>query len=328
VPSAALRLQKSRLKAGLRTNQNYETIMKKRNIFAVFTLTLLFVSIGFAQKGDTKKITSQKAIFAVLNDGKTLEPIAFIEKGKLKEIHNAGTPEKPFDFVKAYYKPKNKLNLIFAGANAGTATVVKDFKDSDCAGNQAEISVVSSKVKPKGNLMALATDAIPMKNAKLQRKLPTAAERTNINELVMKELITNKVPIKNTGELRYHNLTKLDVDGDGLGEFVGTYWYNSGAKKRSLLFFIAESDKNGLITIGFNRFQDVEEENVMSGDVKDVDNGIYHELLLDMFDYDGDGQNEIFTISSGFEGSNFNVYKRVAGKWTQVLETSNYHCGY
>jgi hypothetical protein len=302
--------------------------MKRQNILAAFILTMLLASIGFAQKGDTKKAATQKAIFAVLNDGKTLEPIAFIENGKLKEIHDAGTPEKPFDFVKAYYKPKNKLNLIFAGINAGTATVVKDFKDSDCAGNQAEISVASAKVKPKGNLMALATDAIPKKNAKLVRKMPTAAERKDINELVMKEMITNKVPIKNTGELRYHNLTKLDVDGDGLDEFVGTFWYNSGAKKRSLLFFIAGRDKNGIITMGFTRFQDVEEENVMSGDVKDLDNGIYHELLLDMFDYDSDGQSEIFTISSGFEGSNFNAYKRVGGKWTQVLETSNYHCGY
>ncbi len=302
--------------------------MKKRNIFAILTLTIFLTVNGFAQKKDTKLGNTNKAIFAVLNDGKTLEPIAFIEKGKLKEIHDAGTTEKPFDFVKAYYKPNNKLNLIFGGSNAGTATVVKDFKGSECAGNQAEISVVSTKVKPKGNLMALATNAVLKKNEKLVRKSPTAAELKDINDLVMKEMIKNKVPIKNTGELRYHNLTKLDVDGDGVAEFVGTYWYNTGAKTRSLLFFIAESDSSGTIAMPFTRFQDFDQENVMSGDVKDLDDGIYHELLLDMLDYDSDGQSEIFTLAMGFEGSNFNAYKRVDGKWTQVLETSNYHCAY
>ena len=305
-----------------------ENLMKMRNNLTVIGLTLLLATFGFSQKVDTKKVVNPKAIFAVLNDGKTLEPIAFIEKGKLKEIHDAGTPEKPFDFVTAFYKPKNKLNLIFAGSNAGTTSIVKDFKDSDCAGNQAEISIVSAKVKPKGNLMALATDAIVKSNAKLSRKMPTAVERKDINELVVQEMKAKNVPVKNAGELRYHNLTKLDVDGDGAAEFVGTYWYNTAAKKRSLLFFIAETDANGVISISFTKFQEIDQENVMSGDIKDVDNGIYHELLLDMLDYDSDGQSEIFSIASGFEGSNFNAYKRVAGKWTQVLETSNYHCGY
>ena len=67
----------------------------------------------------------------------------------------------------------------------------------------------------------------------------------------MDEMKSKNVPIKNTGELRYHNLTKIDVDGDGNPEFVGTYWYNTGAKKRSLLFFIAEKDAKGRITIPF-----------------------------------------------------------------------------
>lgn len=297
--------------------------MKKRNIVLALILSMVFATLGFAQKGETKK-----AIFAVLNNGKTLEPIAYIDKGKLKEIGGETNPEEPFDLVNAFYKPKNTLNLIFGGINVGKATIVKDLKDSDCASNQAEISVSSLKVKPKGNLMALATNAVPKKQTNLIRKMPTANERKEINELVMREMKSKNVPIKNTGELRYHNLTKLDVDGDGNGEFVGTYWYETGAKKRSLLFFIAESDSAGPISMQFTAFNDYAEENVMSRDIKDVDDGIYHEFLLDMIDYDSDGQSEIFTISRGFESSNFNAYKRVEGKWNKVLETSNYHCGY
>ena len=291
-------------------------------------LLILTVSMFFAMTVSAQKTAPKKAVFAALDDGKVLEPIAFIEGGKLKSLGEEASGENLAEFVKKYLKPNAKYNLIFGGSNAGTATVVKNFADSECAANQAEISVVSKTVKLKGFLMALATDAVPKKNAKLVRKMPTAAERKSINELVVAEMKAKRVPIKNTGELRYHNLTKLDVDGDGIAEFVGTYWYNTGVKKRSLLFFIAESDANGVISIPFTKFQDLDEESVMSGDVKDLDNGIYHELLIDMLDFDSDGQSEIFTMSQGFEGSNFNAYKRVDGKWTQILETSNYHCGY
>jgi hypothetical protein len=51
-------------------------------------------------------------------------------------------------------------------------------------------------------------------------------------------------------------------------------------------------------------------------------------LLLDIFDTDGDGVSEIFTIDQAFEGNNFNVYKRDKDEWSKILETYNYHCGY
>ncbi len=303
--------------------------MKKRNILIILSLVLLLAASVFAQKPVAKKDTlTKKAIFGIFNDGKNLEPIVFVENGKLVELGEEASGEKTSAFIKKYYKPKTKYNAIFGGENVGSATIIKDFAGTDCAANQAEISTVSTKFKPKGFLMGLATDMIPKKNTKLIRQLPTFTERGEINKLVMDEMLKNKVPIKNTGELRYHNLTKLDVDGDGNPEFVGTYWYNTAAKKRSLLFFIAEKNAKGTYSIPFTKFQEIEEKDVMNTDIKALDEGTYHELLLDMLDYDGDGQSEIFTYSQGFEGSNFNAYKRVDGKWTQVLETSNYHCAF
>ena len=44
---------------------------------------------------------------------------------------------------------------------------VKDFAGSDCAANQAEISVISTKFKPKGFLMGLATDMRFQKECKI-----------------------------------------------------------------------------------------------------------------------------------------------------------------
>ena len=145
----------------------------------------------------------------------------------------------------------------------------------------------------------------------------------------MAEMIKQKIPIKKTGELRYHNLTKIDADNDGNPEFVGTFWYNTGAKIRSLMFFIAEKTADGKYSIPFSKFDEFKEDEVMSKDLSNLDkDGIYHEFLIDLFDIDGNGTGEIFTISSGFEGSNFNAYRKTGGKWTEILDTSNYHCGY
>lgn len=294
--------------------------MKK--ILAVLTV-LLFTTAVFAQKKDTKKV-----VFAVVNDGKNIEPIARIEKGELQPINDESAETAAVDFVKEQYQPKTKYNLIFGGANAGTVTVVKDLAGTECAANQAEISIVSRRVKPKGFIMALATNDSAKKTVKGTRELPTSAERGEIEKLVMAEMIKQNIPIKKLNELRYHNLTKVDFNNDANPEFVGSFWYNTGDKIRSLMFFIAEKDAQGNYSIPFTKFDRVEVEDVMSKDISDVDKGFYHELLIDLFDVDGDGSGEIFTLEQGFESNNFNAYKKIDGKWTQVLETSNYHCAF
>lgn len=286
-------------------------------------LILFCASVSFAQIKETKK-----PIFAVVNDGSQIEPIAFIKNGKLESFEEPNATNDP-DFVKAYYKPKTRYNLIFGGANAGTATVINDLAKTDCAKNQAKISVQSKIVKPKGFVMALATSTPAKTGVSGIRKMPTAEERLEIEKLVMAEMVKKNIPIKKINELRYHNLTKVDVDNDKNPEFVGTFWYNTGEKIRSLMFFIAEKAANGTYSIPFSKFDEYTEEKVMSNDLSNLDkDGIYHELLIDLFDIDGDGTGEIFTLTPGFEGSNFNAYKKSDGKWTQILETSNYHCGY
>jgi hypothetical protein len=69
-------------------------------------------------------------------------------------------------------------------------------------------------------------------------------------------------------------------------------------------------------------------EEVMSGELKDLDEGIGHELLLDALEYSGDNSAEIFTLRKAFEGYNYQVYSRSGGKWTKVYEGYNYHCAY
>lgn len=290
--------------------------MKK--IFTSIVLITSLISPILAQK--------KQIVFAVLNDGRALEPIVQVEKGKIIEIaSNAENGWK--DFSKMYYTPKTTYNLIFGGISNGKINVVKGPEGGDCSANMATVSNASKKPL-KGLVMALATDITPKKGSLGTRRTPTLAERTEIEKLVKAEMKNQKVSDANLKGLRYHNLTAIDVNNDKKPEFVGSYWLPTTKTERALLFIIAEKGTDGKYALAHSEFQLIKQEEVMSQDIKDVDKGILNELLLDALDADGDGTAEIFTIGQAFEGNNFQIYKRADGKWTKAMEVYNYHCGY
>lgn len=296
----------------------------RRKFFGVFGFILCFAFSILAQNSKPKTI-----IFGVLNDGSTLEPIAFVEKGKLTPTVN-GSDESTIitAFNKTYYKPKTTYSLIFGGIKTGSVTVKSSDPKSECSANMANVTYQSTKARLKGFVMALATNASTKNTATGVRRLPTAAERVQIETLVRAEFTKQKVAASAQKNLRYHNLTALDANSDGSAEFVGSYWVVTSKTERALLFFIADKNKSGKYALDFSEFKAVKESEVMSGEIKHVDEGIYNELLLDVFDYDADGTGEIFTYIQSFEGSGFNVYRRENSKWTKSFEGSNYHCGY
>ena len=305
----------------------------KRITFVAITLTFLFGFVfqpAFPQGARAKpEPKALPVIFAVLNHGKIVEPIGYVDKGKLAKAVDGGSEARQLAaFTRQYYKPGAAYRLIFGGANAGTVTIKSSDPKAECIANTAEITFASTRAKIKGNVMALATNASTSTKGSGVRRLPTAAERSEIESLVRAELTAQKVPQAAAKDLKYHNLTALDVDGDGSIEFVGTFWAETGATSRALLYFIADKGGNGKYALGFKDFRVIEQKDVMSADVKDVDTGVYHERLLDVFDIDNDGTAEVFTYIQSFEGAGFNAYKRANGKWSNVFEGSNYHCAY
>ena len=301
--------------------------MKKNNSIKVSLCLLALLSLAapvLAQRG------RKPIIFAVLNDGKTFEPVAYIEKGKLTAPVGGDADLKDVTlFNNTYYKPKTAYRLIFGGANAGTATVVSSDAKAECSKNMAQISVVSPKTKLGGFVMALATDALTKTKASGLRRKPTWAERTEIDALVRAEFTERKVSSTALKTLNYHNLTALDVNNDKKAELVGSFWVNTSETERGLLFFIAEKNSAGKYEFGISEYKVIKQSEVMSGEIKALDTGgYYHELLLDTFDYDGDGVGDIFTYVQGFEGAGFYAYKRANGKWEKTFEGSNYHCGF
>jgi hypothetical protein len=310
-----------------------KTETMKKTSFAKTLVCLLIVILSIsplaAQKRKTVAAKAKPIIFAVLNDGKTLEPIAVIEKGALAQASDGGDDSKKINaFTKMYYKPNAAYRLVFGGVDAGTVTVKSSDASAECARNMAEVTTVSKTAKLSGLVMGLATSAPTNKTAKSVRRLPTPTERAEIEALVRAEFTKQKVAGSALKNLRYHNLTALDVDNDGSAEMVGSFWVETSATERALLFFIADKNADGKYSFGYSDFKLVKEDEVMSGNIKALDNGIYNELLLDVLDYNGDKTGEIFTYLQAFEGAGFNAYKREGGKWVKAFEGSNYHCGF
>lgn len=280
----------------------------------------------FAQKKNPPAKPPKPIIFAVLNDGQTLEPVAYIN-GKRLENPVGGDSDQGIiiAFSKVYYKVGASYRFIFGGAGSGSVVVKRSNAANECSKNTAEVSVSSPKVIPKGFVMGLATNAVIKNKSAGVRRRPTAAERSEIESLVRKEYAKHKLTAT---VLKSQNLTAIDVNNDGKAELVGSYWIEVDKMTRDLLFFIADKGANGKYTFGHASYSRIEQKDVMSQEIKDVDEGIYHEVLLDSYDFDGDGVNEIFTTQPSFEGAGFTAYQRKGNKWTNIFENANYHCAY
>jgi len=248
-------------------------------------MLLVFASVGAAQKV-RPKLPPSPVIFAVLYEGKTLEPIAYVKDKKLEPAVDGSSDAGDLAaFHKNYFKPKTSYQLIFGGANAGLVTVKSANPELECSRHTAQAATSSTRARLKGNVMAMAASPTLKPNGKGIRRLPTAAERTEIESLVREELSKQKVPAAALKKLRYQNLTAVDVDGDDVVEFVGSFWVERTTKTRSLLFFIAEKGADEKYHFGVSDFSTIEEKDTMSEDITTVDSGVYHELLLDLLDF-------------------------------------------
>ncbi len=299
--------------------------------FFVSLLILGSAASAFGQRNTRNKPAAQAnpVVFAVLDDGKTIEPIGAISRGKLAAASGGDGDEKSLvNFSRSFYQPKTVYSLIFGAAKNGTVTVQSSNPKAECSKSAATVTTVSAKAKLKNLVMGLATNQTVGASASGVRRLPTPAERAEIETLVRAEFAKQGVSADVIKAMKYHNLTALDIDNDKTPEFVGTFWAENSASEQNQLFFIADKAKNGKYAFGYSEYEKVTPEQVMSGELKDLAGGIGHELLLDALDYNGDGAAEIFTVGMAFEGYNYYVYSRQNGKWTRVYETYNYHCAF
>ena len=301
-------------------------------------LALLVCSAGVLAQGKTPRpkakpipktpvvSTAQRQIvFAVVNSGSTLEPIGYVSKGKLSEtVNGSGDKNDVKAFDKTYYRTGQSYPLIFGGAKSGTVTIKSSNENAECAPNTANIRATSSVHLGK-LIMGLGTN-LPIKTTASTRRKPTATEKTEADAIATAEFLKEKLTAKT---LHYQNLTAINVGGPAGDVLVGSYWIDIDKLTRGLLFFIADKGKNGKYSVGYREYRKIDQSDMMSGtNITAVDDGMYHELLLDYLDINSDGVAEIFTYQQGFEGAGYTAFQRTGSHWTKAHEFNNYHCGF
>ena len=298
--------------------------------FALWSLAAAFfvVAPAAAQRKAPPKIQSavKPVIFAVLQDGKWIEPIALVEDGELAELAQEDDQAKAFE--SRYYKPKSTYPIVFGGGNGGSVSVVKSNIGTECGGSTAEVLSRTTGAKLTGMVMALATNVKLKPNEVAYRLRPALNERTEIEKLVRSEFRKSGASAAAVKTLHYHNLTAVDIQGDDVAEYIGSYWIAPTANERRLLFFIAQRKDDNTLEFSHSEESVIGPDDLMSGDVKDIESGLGAELLIDVLDYDENGVREIFTIRRSFEGNNYYVYKYEKGKWTNVFGRYAYRCAY
>lgn len=269
--------------------------------------------------------SGKNIIFAVINDGGTLAPIAYLQNGKLEEpVNGSAEPAALAAFARTWLTKGKTYDLVFGGAKGGTVSVKSSNPKQECGKNTAIATTKALKTRLSGYVMGLATDAA-IKPTEPFRRRPTAGEKDEADGLAKAEFAKHKIT---PSVLRFHNLTAVDLDSDGVAELVGSYWVEIDKLTRGLLFMIASKGTAAKYSVGYQDYHRVDQDKVMSNSIKDIDDGVSHEVLLDVFDYDGDGVANIFTYSPSFEGAGFYAYSKSGNKWVRSYEFANYHCAY
>ncbi|MBL7733108.1 MAG: hypothetical protein JNM88_18195 [Chitinophagaceae bacterium] len=292
-----------------------------------FGLSLTILLFGFTQV-PVKKIHEEREniIFALLDDGTVIEPLARMENGALvPAVTGSEEADQMREFARIYYTPKTSYSLIYGGKAGGAVSVKRSNIGTECGGATAEVVSSGAKANLKGFEMALATNINPAKPASGTRRAATAAEKAAIEKLVSSEFRKNKSSLKGMKAAR---LTAVDANNDKKLEFIGTYIVSPSPQERGLLFFIAVKSATGTYTISYSSYNQVKKDDVMSGDLADVESGTYQEMLLDLLDTDNDGVAEVFTVRRSFEGISFSAYSWNGQEWSSILDVSNYHCAY
>lgn len=293
---------------------------KMKRILAAF-FAAAFLLTAFAPKQKIPSATP--VIFAVLEDGKMIEPIVRVENGSLTDAYNSDSSMRAFR--ETYYAPKTSYTLVYNGRPAGKVTVVKNDPAWECTANMAEVTTSSPIARLKGHTMALATNMPFKEMLSPDRRVPTAAEKAGVEKLVIAEFRKQNIVVKN---LKMVSGFVMDPDKNKSPEVIGTWIVSPSPKERALIFLVAERSGAKWVPV-LSNVQTIREEEVMSGEISAVDEGIYNELLIDMMDTDNDGVAELFTTSLSFEGVGYNVYRQKAdGRWERLLENSYYHCAY
>ena len=259
-----------------------------------------------------KPAAASTVIFAVNKydaDNTTIDPVAIFSAGRFVNPMAKDDDATRNQFAAKYLRPEQQHRLLFGGAEAGSVTVKERYNECICL--TAKIDAQTS-VKLGGEVRALATNSEKLGAKQSSRRAPTPEERAAVIDLAKQAFKQNKVAAGFLASLTTINLTRIDLDGDGKTELIGSFEVKGAKETSHALFLIVEPQASGYkIDLSWYKLNNNEETNESR-------------RLVDQLDIDGDGIGEVIAQSSYYESTDFTIYKKVKGVWRSVYQGGMY----
>lgn len=236
-----------------------------------------------------------------------MDAIVIVDGKQLRKPYGDEQKDRQKSFGEQYFAAGKVYRLIFGGGANGTVKL--DKWSEGCNNVHAQVTPTTS-AKLGGKVMALATNSETLGKRESSRRAPTDTERAAVLAL-MKSIYRQKLtPAGLILSIKVANLTATDLDGDGKYEFIGSFSLAAKNKFERDLFLIAKPQGTAMRAefVKFQAYQPPPE-----GFLSSID-------FVDQLDLDGDGVGEVFATQGGFDGYQYLIFKKVAGRWKQIYD--------
>lgn len=213
-------------------------------------------------------------------------------------------------FVKKYFAEGTNYALYFGGQKLGSAVVKKPVWIY-CASLTASIRLEGG-LQLDEDTSALALGGFEPPSQESVRRAATAEERKQVLALARSMFRRRGVPRQDLKLVRLDNLVSTDLDRDGRREFAASFTV-AKIKLEPTLFLVATSgDKLAPIFTFYHQ------------PVAPDDRRTWE--FVDQLDLDGDGLDEMILLAGGYEGWDYQIYRRRQGHWHKIYSGGGGGC--
>jgi len=288
-------------------------------------LAICLIAFLLARPLSHAQTTTAMILFEILGQEKgkipaasTIEPFVVIENGHFRkpvEYDPNKQEESNADynrFEKEYFERGHKYALLIGGAEKGFVTVGEPVGE----GCISLAATVTSSVPLSNAQFALA--ATTTKGLGIHddwRRPVSAQERAEFLILMKKVFGQHKVENISESSIKVDNLRLTKLNDAGPAVLIGS----ATIKRKTGIHqvFLVAARKASAFEEALSSYHFARDEDDASASV---------ENLVEQLDLDGDGTDEIVTISTYYEGWDYTIYKEQKGKREKVYQRGGGGC--
>lgn len=223
-------------------------------------------------------------------------------------------------FATKYFQQGARFKLYKSGSPAGEA-VVTGLVQRQCDARGA-VANAEPDIQLGSDAFALATNSPQITTHPNYRRAATGAEITAALDTVGEILTGKGVSADRLIDVKTESLTFTAVDEKFEGILIGSFSLKT--KTDGYKLFIILGKKDGRFQTQYLEYETHPLKELTAEMSEWLDRPIQN--FVDQLDLDGDGIDELVTVSIGYEGGDFVVYKLQGEKWVQVFRGGEGGC--